>query len=273
MLRALLVLGMLFGLPPVAQAEPKRVVSMNLCTDQLAMLVGPDQLISVSYLAQDPRSSAMVRQAQTYPANRGLAEDIFLLQPDLVIAGTYTTRATVSMLKRLGIPVVEFSPANSLSDVRLRIEQMGEALGQPDRAAELIAQFDRDLSQLEVMEGSDPRAATYYANSYTSGIGTLASSVMEAAGLSNIAAELGFAGGGRLPLESLVMAQPDLIITGRRFDTPALAEAVLTHPAMQVLQRNAGAAPVAGRDWVCGTPHVLSAIRSLVRARNAVLVR
>ena len=48
-----------------AVAAPRRVVSMNLCTDQVAMLLAaPGQLISVSDLAQDPRMSPMARSEE-----------------------------------------------------------------------------------------------------------------------------------------------------------------------------------------------------------------
>src|SRR5690606_11098092 len=73
---------------------PKRVVSMNVCTDQLAMLLSvPGQLISVSHLATDPRSSAMTDEAQRYELNHGLAEEISLMTPDLALAGTFTSSA------------------------------------------------------------------------------------------------------------------------------------------------------------------------------------
>ncbi|MEM7058798.1 MAG: ABC transporter substrate-binding protein [Pseudomonadota bacterium] len=263
--------AMTLGLPMAAQAAPERVVSMNLCTDQLAMLIGPTQVLSVSYLASDPRSSAMVEEARGYRANRGLAEEIFLLKPDLVIAGTYTTRATVSLLRRLNIPVVAFKPANSLDDIRDRVAQMGEVLDQQDRAEALIIQFDADLAAVRSKSDDRPRAATYYANSYTSGPNTLAGSIMDAAGLTNIAIERGLDSGGTIALEELVIEDPDLIITGRPYDTPALAEEVLRHPALVTLR--ADTAPVADRDWVCGTPFVVAAIRRLVKARDAVLVR
>ena len=95
---------------------PGRVVSMNLCTDQLAMLVaGPGQLHAVSQLARDPESSVMADEAQAYAVTHGLAEEVFLMQPDLVIAGSYTTPATVAMLRRLGFPVEIFPPASSRS--------------------------------------------------------------------------------------------------------------------------------------------------------------
>ncbi|MEM1160091.1 MAG: ABC transporter substrate-binding protein [Pseudomonadota bacterium] len=270
---ARLLCAMVVALPLAAHSAPDRVVSMNLCTDQLAMLVGPEQVVSVSYLASDPRSSAMAKEAEAYRANRGLAEEIFLLKPDLVIAGTYTTRATVALLRKLGIPVIAFDPANSLGDVRARIKQMGEALGQRDRAASLIARFDADLKAARAKTQERPRAATYYANSYTSGPGTLAGSIMDAAGLANIAIERGLDTGGTIALEELIIENPDMIITGRPFETPALAEEVLRHPALADLRQRAATAPVADRDWVCGTPFVIAAVRRLVAARNAVLNR
>jgi iron complex transport system substrate-binding protein len=79
---------------------------MNVCTDQLAMLIaGEGQLHSVSALASDPRTSAMAGEARAFPANHALAEEIFLMQPDLVLAGTFSARATVGLLRRLGFRV------------------------------------------------------------------------------------------------------------------------------------------------------------------------
>ena len=107
---------------------------MNLCTDQLAMLLAdPGQLISVSNLALDPLSSAMVEEAQAYPVNRGGAEQIFLMHPDLVLAGTYTARASVDLLRGLGIEVVQLPPADRLEDVADHMRQIGAALGHPER--------------------------------------------------------------------------------------------------------------------------------------------
>lgn len=252
---------------------PARVVSMNVCTDQLAMLVAaPGQLVSISHLARDPRTSAMAEEAAAFPVNRGQAEEIFLLRPDLVLAGAYTTRAAAAMLKRLAIPVAEFQAADRLSDIGARLREMGEALGRREAAAEIAARFERDLAAIRSAAVSPwrPVAALYNANSYTVGGGTLADSIVSAAGLSNLAAALGYTGTVLLPLERLVMAAPDLVIRGGRYDAPALAQEVLTHPALAAAEARGPAAIVAGRDWVCGTPRVLGALRRLVEARNSL---
>ena len=122
-----------------AAARPTRVVSMNLCTDQLAMaLAAPGQLVSVSHVARDPRASAMVEEAMRYPVNRGRAEEVYLLHPDLVLAGSFGGPA-VAMLHRLGVPVVEVAPPTSLAEARDAIAQVGAALGREEAAAAAIA--------------------------------------------------------------------------------------------------------------------------------------
>lgn len=262
-----------FGLIAPAQAEaPRRVVSMNLCTDQLAMLIAaPGQLVSISHLARDPRSSSMAEEARAYPVNHGLAEEVFLLHPDLVVTGTYTPHSTVQMLERLGVRVVEIAPARALADIRDRLAQMGRALGREAVAAGLVTRFDADLAAARRPAARRLRAATFFENGYTSGAGTLASSVLDAAGLANISVELGYRGGGRLPLELLVMARPDLIVTGRDFGAPARAQDGMIHPALSNLRSRAGGILAADADWICGTPFIAAAVRRLAAARDAVL--
>lgn len=107
---ALGILGAALLLVPLAAAEPpRRVVSANLCTDQLAMLIAaPGQLVSVSQVARDPVSSAMAAEAEGFAVNHGTAEEIFLLAPDLVLAGEYLRSDARLTLERLGLRVETF---------------------------------------------------------------------------------------------------------------------------------------------------------------------
>ncbi len=272
-----LVAGFVAALTQVGtgNAAPARVVSMNLCTDQLAMLLAREgQLVSVSYLAHDERSSAMAREARRYPVNRGLAEEIFLLKPDLVIAGTFTSRATVAMLKRLGIPVAVMAPAYSLNEVRDRITEMGRHLGRAGKATELVAAFDAELAALRDMSAKHsprrPRAAVYAANGYLSGPESLSGAILDAAGFDNVAREAGVPVGGLLPLEQLVLLNPDLVVLPTPWAGASRSEEVLGHPALLALRDRAATAPLTDRDWICGTPKVLNAIATLVNVRNKI---
>ncbi|MBL8581852.1 MAG: ABC transporter substrate-binding protein [Rhizobiaceae bacterium] len=154
----------------------------------------------------------MAQQAEAYVPNHGLAEEIFLMQPDLIIAGTYMTRTTVALLRRLGFLVEEFVPESSFADVRANMLKMGEILGRSERAAELVTAFDKELAVLQSLPLQDATVALYFANSYTSGEGTLVDAVVEASGLSNLAVRLGLAGTTRLPLELLIAGAPNVIV-------------------------------------------------------------
>ena len=265
--RALAALALAVGLAGAAAAgPPQRVVSINLCTDQLAMLLAAEgQLLSVSRLARDPRSSAMPEAAEAWPVNSGRAEEVYLQAPDLVLAGSLTTPATVEMLRRLGIGVELFPPAQSLADVGAQLRRMGTVLGRPAKGAAMAERFEAALAALAV-EGAEARAALFQASGWSSGRHSLPGEVLAAAGFANVAAELGMDTGGFLPLEVLVMAAPDLVVSGRPFPGASRAEELTGHPAL-LATAPAGVA-LTDRDWVCGLPHVLNAVEAMLEARR-----
>jgi len=263
-LLAALVLTGAPGLGVRADTAPKRVVSVNLCTDQLAlMLAAPGQIVSLSRLSQDPDSSSMAEAARAYPTNGSGAEEVYLLQPDLVLAGSFTAAPTVQMLRDLGIRVEQFAPARSLDDVPERIARMGAALGRETEAARMIADFRAELDRLSARPARRPRAALYYVNSYTVGDRTLAGDILRAAGFDNVAAEAGLERGGTLALEQLVMLAPEVIVGGRDYPGQARAEDNLNHPALGSLPGTRMAGTLTDRDWICGTPKVLNALRRM----------
>jgi iron complex transport system substrate-binding protein len=246
---------------------PSRIVSMNLCTDQLALLVAaPEQIHSLSYISRDPAASPLAEEARRYPPSHGLAEEIFLMRPDLVLAGAYTRRETTNMLTRLGFRVETFAPATSFDDIRTNIRRMGRLLDRAKRASHLLTAFDRARSRRRAATQADPRdprplAALYYANSHTSGRGTLASDILAHARLENLATSLGLGGIVRLPLELIVFNAPDLLITGDAGHHPtARAGAALQHPA---LRANRSQIVAMDNRWSCGTPAVLDIVREL----------
>ncbi|TQD33162.1 ABC transporter substrate-binding protein [Rhodobacter capsulatus] len=257
-------LALLSALALPAAAAPARVVSINLCTDQLAMmLAAPGQLVSVTRLARDPAASVMAEAARAYPANRGQAEEVYLLHPDLVLAGRYTAQPTVAMLRRLGIPVAIFEPADSFADMQADIARMGALLGREPEAAAMAGAFAARLARIRAatLPGPRPLAATWSAQGYMSGHQSLAGEILTTAGFDTLAARMGRAQGSTLPLEALVLADPDLVVTGRIGPGSSRAEAPLTHPALRALTGRRAA--VEDRDWICGLPSVLDATERL----------
>lgn len=263
--------GLLLAAPARSQTAgpaPRRVVSMNVCTDQLAMLIAAEgQLHSVSVLARDPNSSVMARQAQAFAVNHALAEEIFLMEPDLVLAGTFSSRATVGLLRTLGVRVEEFAPARSFDDIRRNILRVGALLHRQERAGALVAELDAGLAALAAAPHSGRSIALYDANSYTTGAGTLANEIFRAAGLVNVAEALGVVGSSRVSLELLITAQPDLIATSfREYGAPALAQENFVHPAFRALEAQKQGVGVPVPNMICGAPFTLDAAFVLQRA-------
>ncbi|TWI82956.1 iron complex transport system substrate-binding protein [Roseibium hamelinense] len=252
--------------PAIAEEAPQRVVSVNLCTDQLAMLLAkPGQLISVSHLAADETISLMSADANRLMLNHGLAEEIFRMDPDLVVAGKYTDRATINLLKRLGKPVEEFDPATSFEDIAANTKRMGTLLGNGDAAERLIAQMRVEVSKLSLeYQQNRPVLGSFGTNSYTSGAGTLENDIVGKAGFRHLGDEIGIAGTTRLPLEALVLANPDYVMIWDRHSTnPSRSAAVLTHPALDARFGEDRKISADSRYWICGTPLTAGAIQRL----------
>ncbi len=247
---------------------PKRVVSVNLCTDQLAMTVSsPEQLISVSYLSRDPMSSAMWEEAQNYNINHGQIEELVLLEPDLVLAHEWTSPLLLSMLERFDIPYVQFSSANALDEVSPLILQMGAALGQDNRAANIVENFENRKTELLAQvnrQSHSPRIAAYGPNGWVGGATTLDADILAKSGFENISSEFGLDDGGFMPLEALVIANPDVVLTSTPWPKSSRGESLLAHPALAAVVDHTVEQPKSDASWDCGTPEILTALSQMV---------
>ena len=202
------------------------------------------------------------KNRQNLKKNRGDAEEIFIDNPDLVVAGVYTEKATVQILKSLGVRVEIFPIEQNFDDIIENIRKMGLLVGHSDRAERMIDDFNIRLEELSSGITERPRAAIYSANGYTTGKDTMSGQILKTAGFRNITEEVGMSFGGILPLETLVMLQPDLVITGKAYPGHSRSEEILKHPALRpfksITQTDA--------KWICGTPAVLDAVVELQRA-------
>lgn len=257
----------------IGMAEtPERVVSINMCTDQLAMdLAGPGQLISVTRMIQRDGATDVTEQARQFHGNTGRAEEVYLLKPDLVLAGTFTAPATIQMLQSLGIRVEQFAPTTSLDEISQQVRRMGALLGRKAKAAEIVTDFETKRAALTRRDTRRPRAALIYVNSFAPGTNTLANDILTSAGFNNIAAEAGLNSVSRLPLEQLIMLAPEVIISGHDYPGAARAEDSLTHPALRAIQGSYFAGELTSPDWTCGTPRTLRALQDLAVLRDKVL--
>lgn len=271
LLPTLVLLASLLAPPsPLAQtAKPQRIVSLNLCTDQLLLeLVGRERIASISFLAADGEFSAVADRAAGIPANRGLAEEVIGFAPDLVLAHKYASRQSVEALKRLGYPVVEIDLPSDLAAVRTQIEAVAAAVGEPARGQAMIGAIESRLGALPQPVGARPTAAIYEPSGYAFGANSLADAILRAAGFDNLAARLGVGGYARLGLEALLSHPPDfLVIDDTAADRRSMAQQFLDHPALRAQFPAGDRIAVPRRLWICGGTSVAEAATILSQAR------
>lgn len=259
---------------PAWAASPQRVVSLNVCTDQLAvLLLPPERIAAVSFLARDPDISYVAAQAAALPAVLGTAEEIIPLRPDLVLVGRFTTRPTVRLLRARGIPVLELDLAGSFDDIRAQVRQVARTLDVAARGEELLAEMDRRLAEAapESSETPAPRLLTFAPGGFTAGGGTLSDAVMRAAGFANYAAARGLKGYGYLPIEIVAADPPEALVGGReRPGYPSMAGRLLSHPALARSIPEQARIRIPGSLWSCGGPFTAEAVTRLAAARRAL---
>jgi hypothetical protein len=84
-------------------------------------LADPEQILGLSPYSRDVARSWDAAKAGKFPRLSGEAEDVLVLNPDIVVAGRFTKRATRELLKEKGLRVAEFDAARSLEDVKKQI--------------------------------------------------------------------------------------------------------------------------------------------------------
>ena len=248
---------------------PRRVVSLNLCADQyLLALADREQIAALTHFAVDPSISALHREAAGLPLTRGSAEEVIRLDPDLVITGSYTRRQTRELLERLGYRVQVIDAARSFDVVRRTLRELASLLGHPERGERQLAALEQRIARANaVVRDAAPTALYYQRRGFANGADSLVSEIMRAAGLRNLAADLGLERTGRVELERVVMARPDYLILdslGPRLEDQGTA--LLRHPALLASVPAARRVALPQALVICGGPMTVEAIDLLEAA-------
>lgn len=257
-------------------SPPERIVSINICGDLLALTLAPRaRVASVTFLAADPVWSPIAELARGVPYNHGHAEEVLALNPDLVLAGRYTARATVNLLSRLGYEVLELDVAESLDDAHDQIRAAAAAMGVADAGEDMIALLDTRIEALRAnREMRRPLAVVYSPNGFTLGPRSLSGSLIDIAGFENLAARAGIVRVGQLPMERLLLAEPDvLIVEAEEQHAPSMATRYLAHPALADLRERITVIEIPRPLWSCPGPWLADALDRLTSARRTLRAR
>ncbi len=254
-------------------AAPQRVLSLNLCTDQLLMaLLPPQRIVSISWLSRTEGDPALLALARQLPVNHGSPEEVLAARPDLVLAGKYTTANTRALLHRVGIPVLEVDAVTDWEGIRRVTWQVATALGAEARARELLGAMDADLAQLARQRPAQPVRVIGWGGGAEDvpGRDTLFNTILETAGGINLAARDN--GPRSYDLEQVLLADPQVVMRGAAYSgKPALRNFIAMHP---VLRARLGTHMLTYPEAVygCGVPRASRVARDLavtLRAASA----
>jgi iron complex transport system substrate-binding protein len=221
--------------------------------------------MGLSPYSRDPVRSWAAATASRFPRLSGTAEDVLMLQPDVVVAGRFTKLATRQLLKDKGIRVVEFDAARSLDDVKRQIRLMGDVTQHPDRASAEIGRLDAAIAQARQVAARRPyRVLALSRRGWVSGGDSLTASLLVTAGLSNAASDLGLKSGGFASLEAIVSLKPDFIMVSEDSGTAEdEGSAFLLHPALERFYPASRRIVIPERLTVCGGPMLSEALDRL----------
>lgn len=232
-----------------------RVASLNLCTDEyLLLLARPEQIVSVSYLSQDPMESTLWRQARTFRSNRGTIEDVLTSRPTLLLTMGGGGRATSMLAARLHIGALDLPYATSLDGVEKNLSTVASVLGSGSRAVPWIARIE----QLRRTRPATARDTIWISGRGDSlSPGSLGAQWLRLAGL-----QQRLLPGGRATLEDLLASPPKVLIQSNyRSNQMSGGVSWLEHPIV----RRAGAKHIMtdGRPWTCMGPLMVPEIARL----------
>lgn len=263
-------LAMLLAL--AARAAPaQRIVSLNLCTDQLLLLLVPrERIVMLSQLATDPQLSVQAVRARGIARFDGSVESVLKKAPDLVLAGSMASLGTTRVLQRLGYRVETQEMPESIDAALAFIEQTAALAGEPAAGQALRQATQQRLAavQARVASGTRPLVLVYLPNGLTPGTGTLKHELIELAGWRNLAATQGISGYGTLSLEDLLAHAPSMVL----FDSvdlehDSMSQQLLHHPA---IDGRFDSRRMPTRAWICGGPQIAEAAEILQRFRDSL---
>jgi iron complex transport system substrate-binding protein len=245
-------------------ALPQRIVSFNLCSDQLILaLADPGQIAGLSPYAANPVLSVLPAQGARHPRLDWSAESVVSVRPDLVVTGP-SDRPTQAMLAALGMPVATIGLVSDIDAAMSEAREVGRWVGHPERGEAMAQAIAKAAQRLKGARSSTSRTALIIERGgYAAGPQSLAAAMLDAAGLKLPAGgPTGY--GGFVSLEHLLVMRPDVLVLKDAPDAPSDQGALfLTHPALRALYPETKRISLPTRYTLCGGPALIEGLNYL----------
>jgi len=219
--------------PPPSRGQALRVLPANsAATDLLIEICPRERIVAIpapalhwSMISDDPGPWEDKPIMQRFTGEEALA-----LDPDLVIASTWSDRAPIEVLRRAGVRVIELPDAESWTDLIEAIDLLGEELGEQAKAERFRASLEERRSALSNPSRPSHRVlpyANFGQGGSTSGANTTLDLAIQLAGFENVAATAQLERHAAISLEEVLLLEPDLFLTASGRDGVAAGASYL----------------------------------------------
>ncbi len=269
--------GLCASLPLQAATPPQRIVSMNLCADEMLLRVArPEQILAVTEFSKTQESERALASHPAILKIHGTAEEVVGLQSDLIFVGPFANPETVVMMRKLKLSFQEMRIPKNFTEIREDLLLMGRLTGETERASLLARQLDASVEllkreELRVRSGKQDshakwKAIFYQRGGHVPGQGTFEDSILALAGVYNIAGDLGIRDFGTLSLEDLIVSHPDLILfPSDQKNSASVEQSVVSHPAIRKALPQVQVLQIPSALINCGSPASVDAVKMIQR--------
>jgi iron complex transport system substrate-binding protein len=217
-LRLLLFLWVFSGVTSVFAEEARKkaddlvLVSLVPSVTEILFALGVgDQLRGVTTFCDYPEEALAIPKVGDF-SNPSI-ERIVGIEPDLVFATIPEQQRTVENLINLGVRTEVVSP-ESIGDILLAIEQIGDWIGASSRAAEIVEEMSAQLGALEKRVRTRKKPKVYVELDvnplFTAGRGSFVNELLERAGGENIVeSRMGYIA---INAELIIARDPEVIV-------------------------------------------------------------
>lgn len=214
--------------------KPEKIISLIPSnTEVVYALENGDAIVGVTDFDNYPEEAMSKEKIGGMEIN---IEKMISLKPDLVLAHESTadsTKAGLQQLEDAGIDVVVVNDAQSFDGVYESIEMIGKAIGEPEKAIELVDNMKNSFAELKKQAESikpDQQKTVFVEVSpapeiYTAGKNTFINEMLDLIGAKNAAGDL--EGWAKVDQEAIVERNPDVVVTTYGYYTENTVELVL----------------------------------------------
>ncbi len=194
------------------EVYPERIISLvPSVTEELYLLNVEDRLIANTVYCNRPEEAKRKEKVGTVIEIN--LEKIIQLEPDLILSSSLTDSRAREKLKSLGMKVVTFPQASSLSELSRQFLELARLLGKEKEAQQIVAVVERRVSSVRERVNGLPKPKVFVqigANPlFTANKSSFINDFIELAGGTNVARD---AKTGIYSREEVLRHNPDVIL-------------------------------------------------------------